>query len=178
MKDFIGEILPIIAVVVGFLLSQGFEHWKKRDLIKRYSLVLRQELKRLKDDIPDGINQVIKTFDDMELKQQQWEKKQQYKQKMPIEVDTSKFIKRWSFRNKYAFLRNNFENIAVFKGDTITSLLKIYSFLEEFEEYKQQSISNTDALDKIGMVTDRLLITNLRNAQKEIPLAILYLEKE
>jgi hypothetical protein len=55
---------------------------------------------------------------------------------MPASENPSDFLKRWSFRNKYMLLRNNVDKISLFKEDTIKSILRIYSYMEDFEEFR------------------------------------------
>jgi len=175
MEDsFIGLISTLAGVVVGFLLSYGTDHWKKRRLIKRYSVVLRFELNRLKEDVPDGLDGVIQRYEQLVAVRQGTNTGI-----VPAGQNPSDFLKRWSFRNKYVFLRNNFDKISFFKGDAIKSILKIYSYMEEFEEYRQISISDPHSLERIGMGDpELLLIGNLQKVQKEIPIALSFLESE
>ena len=175
MGDYIVALIPPLAgVVVGFLLSYGTDYWKKRHLIKRYSVVLHFELKRLKEDDPDGLDGVIHRYDQLAAVRQGTNT-----EIVPGNQNPSDFLKRWSFRNKYVFLRNNLEKLSLFNGDTIKSILKIYSHLEEFEEYRQISISDPHALDRIGMGDPEfVLIGNLRKVRDEIPIALPLLEGE
>ena len=77
----------------------------------------------------------------------------------------SEFLKRWAFRQKYAFLRNNLDKLYLFKPDTVTSMLKVYDYMEEFEQLR-----NGDP--------QLILPNNLEHAQNEIPITISLLEKE
>jgi hypothetical protein len=179
MGEYIVALIPPLAgVIVGFFLSQGVDFVKKRRLIKRYSAVLHFELKRLKEDIPDGLDGVIHRYDQLAAVQQ-GTNTDTNTEIVPAGQNPSDFLKRWNFRNKYRFLSNNFEKISLFNGDTIKAILKIYSYLEEFEEYKQISISDPRSLESIGMGDpEHLLIGNLRKAQNEIPNALAFLERE
>jgi hypothetical protein len=175
MGDLLTATIPaLVGIFVGFLLSQGVDYFKKRSVIKGYSNVLSLELKKLKEDIPEGLDHVIHEYDQIVAARHG-----SNTEIIPENQNPSDFLKRWSYRNKYAFLRNNFEKIALLTEDTAASILKIFSCLEEFEEYKQLSISDPDAIVRIGMGDpELLLIGNLRKAQKEIPKVLSLLENE
>ena len=175
MEDImITSISPIIGVFVGFFLSYGTEWWKKRSLTKNYSLILHSELKGLKEDVPEGLDRVIHGYEQLVAVRHGINT-----EIVPANQNPADYLKRWSFRTKYVFLQNNLEKISLFKADTIKSILKIYSYLEEFEEYKQISISDPDALERIGMGDVELLLSgNLIKARNEIPHALSFLERE
>jgi len=158
----------LVGVVVGYALSTAGDWYKQKKLITRYRVVLQFELKQLKEDIPDGLDQVIHNYDQLVAAREG-----RNTDVLPAGQNPSDFLKRWNFQHKYMFLRNNFEKISLFDENTIKSILKIYSLLEEFEEYKQMSISDPEALARIGMGDpEYLLIKNLKTAQKEIPKAL------
>ena len=101
MGDSIIELIsPLAGVIVGFLLSHLVYYWNKRREIKRYSAVLRFELKGLKEDVPDGLDGVLQRYQQLEE-----QRDRQIREKgFSAGMNPSDYLKRWSFRNKYAFL--------------------------------------------------------------------------
>ena len=81
------------------------------------------------------------------------------------EQNPSEFLRKWSFWHKYAFLRNNLDKMYLFKPTTVKSMLKIYSWMEEFEQFRIGSPQLS-------------LIQNLEYVQNEIPLTLSLLAKE
>ncbi|MCX6689411.1 MAG: hypothetical protein NTZ39_06960 [Methanoregula sp.] len=160
----------LVAVIGGYIVISGCDWYRQKLLISRYSKVLHFELSELKIELDkiikdyDYLNET--TRDELGLTKDQF--------KLVPGFDPEKFLLRWNFRYKYIFLRENFEKISLFDSDTIKSIIHIYSLLEEFEDYKQQSIDDLTAtnktLEKMGMGSaEQLLIGNLKKAQNEIP---------
>lgn len=160
----------IVGVLVGYFLSFVADWYKQNRLIDRYSRVFYYELNDLKRELDKVIADYDKlnnlTRDEIGLTKEQFVQNPNF--------DPEKFLLRWSFRYKYTFLRENFEKVSLFDSDTIKSIIFIYSLLEEFEDYKLQSIEDltktNKTLEKMGMGSaELLLIDNLRKAQSEIP---------
>ncbi|MCK9579400.1 MAG: hypothetical protein M0Q92_02995 [Methanoregula sp.] len=160
MESWIISIVSLIlGAVVGFVFTFLIEWWKQKNLIKGYCTILESELKNLKEDNPGGLDEVIKNY---------------YSdfigggKPVPSEADakhSNEFLRKWSFWHKYAFLRNNLDKLYLLKPETVKSLLKIYSRMEEFEQFSTRD-------------PPMLLIQNLEHAQKEIPITLALLGGE
>lgn len=156
------ELISVgFGALLGFFFSYVLENLKKRDLIKGYSMILQQELKNLKEDNPGGLDDVIKGYNHVSGLVEKG---------IPTillskEQNPSEFLFRWSFRHKYAFLRNNLDKLYLLKPDNVLSLLRIYSWMEDFEQFRTGDLKLP-------------LINNLEYAQKEIPTTLLLLAKE
>ena len=143
-----------------------YSEWiKKRNLIKGYSVILQSELRNLKECKSSGLDDVLKitiiSVDSLKNKYP----RPSFQKKIRMSLNPSEFLKRWAFRQKYAFLRNNLDKLYLFKPDTVTSMLKVYDYMEEFEQLR-----NGDP--------QLILPNNLEHAQNEIPITISLLEKE
>jgi|WetSurMetagenome_2_1015567.scaffolds.fasta_scaffold27317_2 hypothetical protein len=155
------DYTALVGVVLGFFLSYGVEWWKNRRSIKGYSAILHLELMTLKEDRPGGLDSVLGSYYNVcNLVEDGI-----YADLLSEDQDPDEILERRSFRQKYTFLRNNFDKVSLFKADTIKSILKVYSYMEEYDEFR----TRTPKL---------LLVENLLKAQKEIPNTLLLLEKE
>ncbi|MGP8085957.1 MAG: hypothetical protein ACLPY4_07665 [Methanoregula sp.] len=163
MNELIGIV---VGTLLGFLLSYVLEWIKKRNLIKGYSVILQSELRNLKECKSSGLDDVLKNYNYIcGLVEKQISTTLIPKKNQDEPQDPSEFLKRWAFRQKYAFLRNNLDKLYLFKPDTVTSMLKVYDYMEEFEQLR-----NGDP--------QLILPNNLEHAQNEIPITISLLEKE
>jgi hypothetical protein len=136
--DNISALIGIVGVFLGFVFSFILEWWKKRILIKGYSMVLQTELKCLKEDKIGGLDDVIKGYNHVNGLVE----KNIRTSLLPLDKDpqdSSDFLLRWSFRHKYAFLRNNLDKLYLLKPEAVTSMLKIYGWMEEFEQFRTEN---------------------------------------
>jgi hypothetical protein len=151
----------VVGAILGFFFSYVLEWLKKRSLIQGYITILHSELKNLKEDNPGGLDDVIKGYNYVNGLVE----KNINTSLLSKEQNPSEFLKRWCFRHKYAFLRNNLDKLSLFQPDTVKSLLKIYSYMEDYEEFRTGT-------------TQLPLINNLQYAQNEIPITLSLLAKE
>lgn len=158
----------IIGVIIGFLLSWGRDCLREQDSIKKHAKLVYFELQNLNTDIDkrlEAYDQLCRvTRDQLGLSKEHFG--------LAPEYDPYKFLLRLNFRPKYIFIHENLEKTSLLSTDSIKSVLQIYSLLEEFEEYRQISIRNSDTreLEKTAMNSaEWLLEKNLREVQKLIP---------
>lgn len=152
----------LIGAILGFIFKYILDWIRKRSKTKGYIKILQIELTKLKEDSPGGIDDLLKKYyqisdtiakgNDTTL--------------APIKQDASSFFLKWSFYPKYAFLRNNLNELHLLHQDIVNSLLKIYSLMEEFEHFKD----NTKY--------QQILVQNLEKVQKEIPNTLELLKNE
>jgi hypothetical protein len=158
-------ISATISVIVGVILAYfitGFGNfWNERKLRQKYSRIFSFELQQLQQELTKAMSQIGDYLTDPEMV-------------FSFPEDTRKEIgmyypeealPRYHFKADYAFLRQNFDKISIFQEDTIKSLIKINSLIEEY-----------DIVSKNG---EKIHLTkNLKNTQNEIEIAITLLQKE
>jgi hypothetical protein len=156
----------IIGVIIAFVLTWSQNFWDQRGLRKKYSKVFSFELQQLKHDLDSA----IRRYDDNSSKIED----------LPDDMDKDEFIESFPefgveypdealryhyFKSKYSFLNANFEKISMFKEDTIKSIIKINSLMEEYDTLSRGH-------EKV------FLANNLRAMQKEIQNALAHLKNE
>jgi hypothetical protein len=172
----INSIIPILAaiigVVIGFGLSWGKEWSNQKNSKNKYLAVIYHELNELQNElkvrISDYNNLDLKSHDEYGVR----------KQNVSLQLDPEKFLLRWCYRPKYVFLHNNFEKISLFNEESIKSLIKIYSSLEEFEEWRQNAIFHSEKFNGIGTSPESIAKDCLIKAYEEIPKALFHLNNE
>jgi hypothetical protein len=162
----ISIVSVIIGVIIAFVLTWFQNFWDQRGLRKKYSRVFSFELQQLKHELDSA----IRRYDDNSSKIEN----------LPDDMDKDDFIDSFPefgleypdealryhyFKSKYSFLNTNFEKISMFKEDTIKSIIKINSLMEEYDILSRGH-------EKV------FLANNLRIIQKEIRNALDQLKNE
>jgi len=162
-------IFAIIGVALGFGLYRLNDHLIEKKSKKKYAKLFYFELNILKNEI----NERLETYHIMDKNKQTFN---------PNPKDNPyKFLLRLNYKPKYIFLEQNFGLIPILSSETIQNIMRIYSFLVDFEECRRFSIksTNTQESEKIGMgETELLLVINLERVQKLIPETLLLLKNE
>jgi|GEM_PF-5308228 len=165
--DFVELIVPTgFGVILALILTWSQNFWNQRSMRKKFSKVFSFELEQLKHDLDLAIrrydhheSQLRDLPDGLDV--------EDCKENFPelgIEYP-DEALRGHYFQSKYTFLHRNHEKIFVFREDTIKSIIKISSLMEEYDTLSRSN-------EKI------FLDNNLRTIQKEIPIALELLKKE
>ena len=160
---YVGSILNLLlGAFLGFIGAYLVFWIQQRSLYKGYLKILKIELHHLKEDVPGGLDDILTKYYKIKNDYDKGIKSTIY----PELDNPESFFLKWPFWHKYAYLRNNLDKLYFFHHETVSSLLKIYSSMEEFEFL----IRNKD---------NRLILwNNLEKVQSEIPHALSMLDNE
>jgi len=162
----ISTISATIPVIVGVVLAYGITWfnsiWNEQKLRKKYSRVFSYELQQLQSELDRAISPIIEAMLDQDDTVYGYTAEERLEQGLYAPEDVLPY---YYFKANFAFLRQNFEKIAIFQENTIKSLIKINSLIEEY-----------DIVCKNDSKT--LLTKNLEATQNEIKIALALLQKE
>jgi hypothetical protein len=166
MTDFIIEsVVPvIIGIIIGFGLTWANNFWIERNLRRKYSSVFSFELQTLKQDLDRAIARYDTMVSQMQSLAEEGLDIQDVQDQIDI-VEPNEVLRYYDFKSRFTFLNKNFEKISMFNEETIKSIIKINSLMEEY-----------DALSKGNEKV--ILAGNLKTIAKEIQTTIDNLKKE
>ena len=150
----------VIGVILALVLTWLQNLWTQRTLRRKYSKVFSFELQQLKRDLDSAISSYHYYYEIEHPSDLSEEERRESGIQYPVDV-----LPYCHFKSKYTFLNENFDRIFLFKEDTIKSILKITSLMEEYDAVSQRNKNS-------------FLTENLRLIQKEIPIALELLKKE
>lgn len=151
----------IIGVLIAFVVTWLSALWNEQKLRKKYCRIFLFELQQLQKELNRATSSIRDFLLDPEMV---YSFPDDARQEMGM-LFPEEALPRYHFKADYAFLRQNFEKISIFQEEIIKSLIKINTFIEEYDTVsgKEQKI---------------LLIQNLQATQKEIENALALLQKE
>jgi len=166
MTDIITSIVSVvIGVVVAFILTGLNNYWIQRNLRKKYSKVFSFELEQLKHDLDHAISRYDSAVFQLEELQLPDGIDIDDLENGPDIENPNDILQNYDFKSKYTFLNKNFEKISIFREDTIKSIIKINSLMEEYNILSKEP-------EKF------VSLSNLREIQKEIQLTLELLKSE
>ncbi len=155
-------ISVIIGVILAYAITWFGNLWNEQKLRKKYSRVFSYELQQLQSELDQATSPIRESLLDPDGTVYDFTLEERWEQGLYAPED---ILPDYHFKSDYAFLRQNFEKIAIFQENTIKSLIKINSLIEEYD-----NVSKND--------TKTLLTRNLEVTQKEIKNALNLLQKE
>jgi hypothetical protein len=154
-------ISVIIGVILAFIVTWLGGLCDKQNSRKKLSRIFSFELEQLKGDLDSAIPRYSEYLSDPEAFGGLGESdRYYYKLFAPEDI-----LPNYHFKAYYAFLRTNFEKISIFEEDTIKSIIKIDSLIEEYDVISKS--------DKKTLLTD-----NLDKTRKELDTTLNFLKKE
>jgi len=159
----VDSIIPVLfGVALAFLVTFAQNFWIQRSLRKKYSRVFSFELLQLKRTLDRAISRYY--VYQMNREGLSDDIGRDDIEGIPLYFPNDALQYEY-FKSKISFLNENFEKLSIFKEDTITSIIKIHSLLEEY--------------DTLSKGSERIfLVGNLEQIQKEIQMAIGHLKRE
>jgi hypothetical protein len=171
-NSLIVPMIGILGIITGVVLG-WIKEWISQQILKRkYRTIICFELEELKKELE------VRIKDYKQLESNATNVSGERKQDVSAQMNPENFLLRWNYRHKYVFLRNNFEKISFLNENTVKSIIKVYSSLEELEEWRQNAVHSKELYNKIATNPALIARDNFFAACDEIPKTLDYLHDE